>query len=157
MAVKVLDLDLGRPIEAVWGLEPYDGLRLLVRRQGRPLGWTYLATAGRPMASVEQIRDTLTAQLGWTLVRHALIPVPPESAPVEPPPEVSVVVCTRDRADQLERCLAAVLALRHPAFEVLVVDNASATDATATLAARHPVRYVREERPGLNWARNRDA
>jgi len=155
MAVKVLDLDLGRPIEAVWGLEPYDGLRLLARRQGRPLGWAYVATAGRPMASAEQIRDTLTAQLGWTLVRHTLTPPPPEDTPADPPPAVSVVVCTRDRADQLERCLEAVLALDHPCFEVVVVDNAPTSEATAKLAARLPVRYVREDRPGLDWARNR--
>ena len=155
MPVKVLDLDLGRPIEAIWGLEPYDGLRLLVRRQGRPVGWAYVVTAGRAMASAEQIRDTLTAQLGWTLVWHTLTPPPSDDTPPAPPPAISVVVCTRDRADQLERCLEAVLAQDHPCFEVVVVDNAPTTDATAKLAARLPVRYVREDRPGLDWARNR--
>lgn len=155
MAVRVLDLDLGRPFDPVWGLEDYDGLLLLVRRHGQPVGWAYLATARRPVASAEQIRDTIMAQLGWTMVPLTLLPLPRDSAPAEPPLPVSVVVCTRDRADQLERCLGAVLALDHPCFEVVVVDNASATEATARLAARLAVRYVREDRPGLDWARNR--
>jgi glycosyltransferase involved in cell wall biosynthesis len=155
VAVKVLDLDLGRPIEPVWGLEAYEGLRLLVRRHGQPIGWAYLATSGQPMVSSRQIQDTILAQLGWTLVGLALAPPPCDTAHAVPPLAVSVVVCTRDRADQLERCLDAVLALDHPGFEVMVVDNASTTDATARLAARLPVRYVREDRPGLDWARNR--
>jgi glycosyltransferase involved in cell wall biosynthesis len=67
-----------------------------------------------------------------------------------------VVICTRDRADTLRRCLAAVQMLDYPDFEVIVVDNASVTDATRDLVQSLPgVRYVREDRPGLDWARNR--
>jgi len=68
---------------------------------------------------------------------------------------ISVVVCTRDRPDQLADCLHALLALDYPDYEVVVVDNASRSDDTARLVADLPVRYVREERPGLDWARNR--
>jgi GT2 family glycosyltransferase len=65
-------------------------------------------------------------------------------------------VCTRDRADELARCLAAVSALPDDAQEVLVVDNAPSTDATRQVVERFPaVRYVREDRPGLDVARNR--
>jgi len=35
------------------------------------------------------------------------------------------------------------------------VDNAPSSEATARLVATQPVRYVREDRPGLDWARNR--
>jgi len=81
-----------------------------------------------------------------------------------PAPGISVVVCTRDRTHNLARCLESLLALRYPSFEVIVVDNAPATDATmALVAALHSerpraeavLRYVREPAPGLDWARNR--
>ena len=71
-------------------------------------------------------------------------------------PSVTVAVCTRDRPDDLVRCLDALAALRYPALELLVVDNAPATrDAEVVVAARPRVRYVIEPHPGLGWARNR--
>ncbi|MCP5100972.1 MAG: glycosyltransferase family 2 protein, partial [Chloroflexi bacterium] len=70
-------------------------------------------------------------------------------------PSITVIVCTRDRAGQLAGCLDALQAQNYPQFEIVVVDNASCTDATARLAAKRQVRYVREDRPGLDWARNR--
>ncbi|MGH2521106.1 MAG: glycosyltransferase [Anaerolineales bacterium] len=72
-------------------------------------------------------------------------------------PPISVVVCTRDRAQLLRACLAALARLDYPAYEVIVVDNASRDDSTARAVAATPFRYVREEHPGLDWARNRGA
>jgi GT2 family glycosyltransferase len=67
-----------------------------------------------------------------------------------------VAVCTRDRPEDLARCLDALAELRYPALELLVVDNAPATrDAEGVVAARPGVRYAVEPRPGLGWARNR--
>jgi GT2 family glycosyltransferase len=70
---------------------------------------------------------------------------------------MSVVVCTRDRADALRDALTSVLAVAD-VLEVIVVDNAPSTDATARLLAEIDdprVRYVLEPRPGLSHARNR--
>ena len=66
-----------------------------------------------------------------------------------------MIVCTRDRPGELEDCLTALASLKYPSYEVLVVDNASIDERTAAVAARFGVRYVRESRPGLDWARNR--
>jgi GT2 family glycosyltransferase len=70
---------------------------------------------------------------------------------------VTVAVCTRDRPTPLADCLAALSGLDYPALDLLVVDNAPSTPATAQLVRRHypHVRYVCEPTPGLNWARNR--
>ena len=72
-------------------------------------------------------------------------------------PLVTVAVCTRDRTDDLARCLDSLSCLDYPALEVLVVDNAPSSNATERLVrTRYPNwRYVCEPRPGLNWARNR--
>lgn len=68
---------------------------------------------------------------------------------------VSVVVCTRDRPEALGRCLDSLRRGRVRPREIVVVDNASRTDATRDLVAAMPdVRYVREHRPGLSIARN---
>ena len=74
---------------------------------------------------------------------------------VNPSPPISVVVCTRDRPDDLQACLASLQALDYPDYEVVVVDNAPSSDAARALVARSGFRYEREERPGLDWARCR--
>ncbi|MBA3368502.1 MAG: glycosyltransferase, partial [Geodermatophilaceae bacterium] len=71
-------------------------------------------------------------------------------------PRVSVIICTRDRPEQLRRALTAVQALSPEPDEVLVVDNASTSSATREVVQCYPgVRYAHEPRPGLSVARNR--
>jgi glycosyltransferase involved in cell wall biosynthesis len=75
-------------------------------------------------------------------------------------PEVTVALCTRDRAALLHETLDRLTMISVPArltWEVVVVDNGS-TDATPAVierfAARLPLRSVREPRPGVAHARN---
>ncbi len=78
-------------------------------------------------------------------------------------PTVTVVVCTRDRADRLDVALGSLAHLEtagYLRYEVLVVDNGS-TDATPAVVDRIaatfpvPLRRVFEDRPGVGRARNR--
>ena len=71
----------------------------------------------------------------------------------------TVAICTRDRVDDLERCLAALALLPDDGQDVLVVDSASRDGAAVrAVVERHAetraVRYVRAERAGLDIARN---
>lgn len=69
---------------------------------------------------------------------------------------VSVVICTRDRPEQLARCLRSLQSLTMAAHEIIVIDNAPSSDATQQLMADfQEVIYCREPRPGLSVARNR--
>lgn len=71
-------------------------------------------------------------------------------------PSATVAICTRERPDDLERALTAIATQQHRPHEVLVVDNTPVTDGTRQVVARHHgVRYLREDRRGLNVARNR--
>ena len=75
-------------------------------------------------------------------------------------PFVSVVIPTHDRPEALAACLNSLLSLRYPHYEIIVVDNAPGTDATARLVQSFSqesalIRYVREDRPGPSCARNR--
>ena len=99
----------------------------------------------------------------------ALAGLPPAPLTTRPPvpregsrPAVSVVVCTRDRPEQLRVALASLVALLDgdggvPGLEVVVVDNASSTPLTRDVVAAlgHPrVRLVEAPVPGLSRARN---
>lgn len=66
---------------------------------------------------------------------------------------VTVVVCTRDRPERLEECLRALRSQAYPRFDILVVDNASATPV-AGICARFGAGCVRAPVPGLTRARN---
>src|SRR5262245_764893 len=75
-------------------------------------------------------------------------------------PDVSIVICTRNRAPQLRGMLDSLMAMRtERPWEAILVDNGS-TDGTAEVirhaAAKEPrIRYVREQRIGLGAARDR--
>lgn len=76
------------------------------------------------------------------------------------PPFASVVIATRDRLEKLSRCLDTLLNLDYPNYEIIVVDNAPSTTATAdwikqTFDDSRLVHYVREDHPGNSRARNR--
>jgi glycosyltransferase involved in cell wall biosynthesis len=68
---------------------------------------------------------------------------------------LSVVVPTRDRADQLRRALAAIRSSLADGDELVVVDSAS-TDplATAAVAEAAGAAVIRADRPGASRARN---
>ena len=70
-------------------------------------------------------------------------------------PNCSVVICTRDRPEPLDRCIRAVLNQDYPRFDVLVVDNAPTNGKAREIAAGWNARYTVEPVPGLSRARNR--
>ena len=83
-------------------------------------------------------------------------PLPVTRAPAAGPRwtgTISVVLCTRDRPEQLRRCLDSLARLDDDDHEILVVDNNDAPSLdTAPLPPR--TRVVHEPRRGLDVARN---
>jgi GT2 family glycosyltransferase len=78
---------------------------------------------------------------------------------LENAPDISVVLCTRDRPVRIAECIRQLARQEYPAYEIVVVDNAT-TDPNAVPAVLEsldlgvPVRYILEPRAGLSWARN---
>jgi O-antigen biosynthesis protein len=72
-------------------------------------------------------------------------------------PFCSVVVCTRHRAAELERCLIGLRHLDYPRYEVIVVDNTSGDENVQHLAEDAGARWVTEPIVGLSRARNTGA
>ncbi len=67
----------------------------------------------------------------------------------------SVVICTRDRPAELERCLGSLSKLDGPAPQLIVVDNSSGDRKVERIAASAGATYVQEPQTGLSRARNR--
>ncbi len=148
--MRLLELEADREPPELGGLAGFVAVEALVRRRGAPVGWVRLPV----------VDGTCSVQaIGAALARFRDDPAAAAVAPAPhaPWPSVTVAVCTRDRSEDLSRCLDSLAGLEHQAHEVLVVDNAPATDDTRILVERRggTVRYVREPRPGLDWARNR--
>lgn len=67
----------------------------------------------------------------------------------------SIVISTYNRADSLERALASLAYLRHPAFEVIVV-NGPSTDRTADVIARYADKIKIATCPEVNLSMSRN-
>lgn len=125
---------------------------------------------------------TITPAVGAYVLRHGfeapLPEYPADDAPSDPPDfqalvalenpmrqlegqthsdgkNISVVICTRERPESLERCLRALLRCSQPPGEIIVVDNCPSSGATRRLLENYSeIKYVLEPRPGLDIARN---
>jgi GT2 family glycosyltransferase len=111
---------------------------------------------GRPIA---QFRAFCSSEppLDWRIVERACEALTAAPTPQASRWNISLVICTRDRPQDLDRCLASLRSQNRRPDHVVVVDNASHTDETRQVTERHGVVYVREDRPGLDIARNRGA
>ncbi|MGH7767118.1 MAG: glycosyltransferase [Candidatus Binatia bacterium] len=158
MATAVLDLELNRLPSEISGLENYVHALILIRLNGRPVGKVSLPVAGGRIGGAE-LHTAMIDACGlflWELWLHERLGWEEGRAEDSAPPAATVAICTRDRAEDLGRCLDALMRLPDDGQELLVVDNCPSTEATRELVEKYKrVRYVREDRPGLNIARNR--
>jgi len=183
--IKVLEVELSGGIPAISasggaGGQPYRQALSLVRLHGQPLGLVEIPLAGHDLSANEHAQE-IWRELCGRINAHlrqdgsgAIETLTPRGVPATETPRcvvgrqaflreapfASVIISTRDRPELLDRCLRTILAVEYPAFEVIVVDNAPATDATCELIRGRyggdpRVRYAREEVPGLSNARNR--
>jgi GT2 family glycosyltransferase len=137
------------------GLAPGQLAALLWPELREPVGERF-AAAGLPQPATLTGRGLAADPATWPFLRR-------RRDVLAAAPSISVVVCTRDRADRLEACLRHLDRQEYPRFEVVVVDNAPTSDAVRDLVEARQVeagqgrakyRYVLERRGGLSWARN---
>lgn len=180
---RLLDVELSRPLPTLTSRDDVTGrsyrqARVLVRLHSKPLGLVNLElmAALEPRHYASSIWQALHEKINNHLREDGL----PEITGIgvdgifqqETPacmraserlltgaPFVSVVICTHERTDQLRACLTSLGNSSYPNYEVIVVDNASPTSKTSDLVEREfghltRLRYVRENRQGLSWARN---
>jgi GT2 family glycosyltransferase len=139
---------------------------VLGRRHGAPAAFAPVdAPAGDPLHP-SRLRERLEASVRTAPTNPgAPRPASPADAyrrhhrrAIDRAEPLTVVVCTRDRPDDLARCLASLRDQDHPRLDVLVVDNAPTRpvrELVDGLRTSLSIRYVLEPRPGLSRARNR--
>jgi glycosyltransferase involved in cell wall biosynthesis/GT2 family glycosyltransferase len=184
--VRMDDVEIGAPLPALPAGDPRTGLSYgsslcVVRLHGRPLGLIRVELPPEGLSAhalAARIQAELADEVGQHLSDDGLPPSALDAGGIpgpEPPlcaialgellreaPSVSVVICTRDRPDSVKTTVRSILACRYPPerLEVIVVDNASRTDAVARLSqddfeGEVPFRVVQEPAPGLSNARNK--
>jgi len=132
------------------GLEGYRQALVVFRLRGAVVGQAWLPVADSRITSA-RLRSCLPA-VAWPVWQQLFAQ---DHDPARPLPTASVVVCTRDRTDDLAQCLPGLSRLAAEGHEVIVVDNCPSDDRTARLVASYPaIRYLREPRPGAGIARN---
>lgn len=182
---RIVQVELGEPLSSVSSFDPrtgrsYERAMSLVRLHTQPLGVVELELPGHQLSAGDyacRISSALGPQIAEHL-RQDCLPVARELTTAGLPspgmprclesrdrilanaPFASIVVATRDRPDSLAICLRSLLSLEYPSYEIIVVDNAPSSNATAELLRRQyghlpQVHYVREDWPGLSSARNR--
>ena len=157
MATAILDLEISKLPPEIAVDEHYSKALVLIRLHGNPIGQATLATVGGRIGGNE-LRETLMNAVGENLWKNCLYDALEwdERGPVQAIPIATVAVCTRDRPEDLQRCLEAFMRLPDDGQEYLVIDNCPASDATMELVKNYPkVRYIREDVPGSSAARNR--
>jgi glycosyltransferase involved in cell wall biosynthesis len=158
MGYRLIDVELSKPLRPVCLSQDQNGLGIVARWHGRPIGFHMEErTAGarlEPEAWRETVDRYFAASLLAARVEEAL-PMPRLATR----PSLTIAICTRNRADRLARLLRSldpiVGTAAFPSIEVLIIDNGS-TDHTRDVARTfETARHVVEARAGLNFARNR--
>lgn len=158
MPTAVLDLDLTNLPPQVTGLSAYTKAFILIRYKRKPLGKIMLPVLNGNLSieiykqhlfdAVEPHLKTawLHDYLGWDEVGTKKLSHS----------KASIAICTRERPDDLRRCLDALMQLPDDGQEILVIDNCPSTNETQKLVENYPsVKYILEKRKGLDVARNR--
>jgi GT2 family glycosyltransferase len=153
-------IEVTGPIPAVYVPRGYRGIGCYLKRNGRPVGFFLQrvpeGTTLQPRDLGRWVLEKSGVELVWSSIRenHAYPELPHQTF------SLSVAICTKDRPDNVSRCLASLVPVQMSAqgtreFDVLIVDNAPSDDRTERIVASLPsVRYVMEPRPGLDFARN---
>jgi glycosyltransferase involved in cell wall biosynthesis len=174
----VLDVELSQPLPTLRASHTgYCEALLLVRLHSCPIAQVVvpLEHSFTPDELALELWQSLAPSINTFLKRYGLAPATSLSDPRleelglslkakrdafrSRAPFASVVICTRDCAESLERCLTSVVALDYPNFEIIVIDNAPQTDDTKRVVEKFKargveLRYVLEPTPGLSVARN---
>lgn len=157
MATAVLDLELTKLLPVINGLDAYQRALVLIRYKEKPIGKAFIPVINGCIITQHHYTDLVQAA-GSNLTDSLLDQYLEwqDFAAEQTAPGATIAVCTRNRPDDLRRCLAALMNMPDDGQEFLVIDNCPSTDATREIVALHKrIRYVLETRPGLNIARNR--
>jgi GT2 family glycosyltransferase len=154
--IAVRSVDVARPLTPLTGLANYSRVRVFVGYGESLVGSVDIWNRGADAVSVGRLRDAIAARLAPEIIEHGQRSRMAGDVVAQSPCSVSIIVPTCDRPEDLRRCLGSLVQQRtRHQLEILVVDNRPAIGTASDVVREFPsVRLVREERPGLSYARN---
>ena len=182
--MRMIEIEIGQPLPDISAFnektgQHYQRALCLIRLHTRPLGVIELQLDEQGLSAdayAERIWHALHAPIVKHLQEDGLPAVTGLDAAGVPSlltpkciaeresflqtvPFVSIIVSTHDRPERLSICLRSLLSQHYPRYEIIVVDNAPSTNATADLIRQTyggipELHYIREDRPGLSWGQN---
>ncbi|MEQ8755157.1 MAG: glycosyltransferase [Coleofasciculus sp. G1-WW12-02] len=160
MSYSIIDLEVTQPLPTLQTKEDKTGIALVLRRKDRPIGLVMQELPPNSVLTPEDLAPLLSREIGTKLLQESIREELVSPANPEQFPSLTVAICTKDRPDNVARCLESLLKLQlsdgSPCFEILVVDNAPSDERTKDLIDTLPtVFYTREPKAGLDFARNR--
>jgi GT2 family glycosyltransferase len=157
MSYSIIEIEVTQPLPTISLSKNDTGIALILRRKERPIGFFMKALPASSQITPENLAQIIAKEAGAKILQES---IREELTTFEHQmhfPSLTVAICTKDRPENLARCLQSLLNLQAPAWEweILVIDNAPSDERTKELVASFPkVRYVREPKPGLDFARN---
>ncbi len=162
MPYTITEIEVTQPLPSLLVSESDTGIALILRHKDKPIGFLMQALPAKSAIAPEDLAQLIAKEVGYHLLQESLRQELILTANQLSFPSLTVAICTKDRPENLARCLKSLLKLQKPdsqgsrRFEVLVVDNAPSNEQTKALVTSLPsVHYVREPKPGLDFARNR--
>ena len=154
----VLEVDLDHFPDQIEGLDDFRQALALVRINRRPAGQIAIQVENGAIKAAglrKAIFENADLQFWQVWLEHHLSWQPYVENDISQKP-ITVAICTRNRPEDLRRCLESLAQLPGDEHEILVVDSCSSGDATRRVVESFAnVGYVHEEVAGLNRARNR--
>ncbi|HIK04018.1 MAG TPA: glycosyltransferase [Trichormus sp. M33_DOE_039] len=157
MPYKIQEIEVTETLPTV-SLSPDEtGIALIVRHKDKPIGFIMQALPAKMVLDREEIGQLIAKEISNQLIQEYLQTDLNFDVNQTSFPSVTIAICTKDRPENLARCLQSLqeLVKQYSQLEILVIDNAPSDDRTQKLVDSLPwVRYVREPKPGLDFARN---
>ena len=173
MSYKIIQIEVTEPIPKVV-LSQETGLAIVLRRKDKPVGFLMQQLPPQSIVTAEEIAQWIAREVGTKILEESIKEEIIPTVEKKQFPTLTVAICTKDRPENLARCLNSLLKLQteNSPLEILVVDNAPSDDRTKELVASlrseriavcpesaeycsPNINYVCEPKAGLDFARNR--
>ena len=160
LAYQIIHIVLEQPLTPVTVPDGFSGLAFVIHHRNFPVGFFMEALPSGSTLTCNDLATRIMRNVGTHILREQIYWQMKKPAHGEYSPTLDIAICTRNRTDLLTRCLQSLVnagADESPgSIRILVIDNAPSDSRTReSVEGFSNVIYVREPKPGLNFARNR--
>src|SRR5215204_922327 len=121
MPIQVLQLDISQPITLLYLSKEHESHRILIKSGVNLLGWISITKRNTKLIEKKEIIKLIQEQIGLRVVNNAIANTL-EKADNGKEKHISIIVCTRNRSNELRNCIQSLLNLTYKNYEILIID-----------------------------------